>query len=159
MKKELKELENMLKSVNAMKKILKDFKDGRVSDADDFVTIIRAEDLNFTNAFMIGQAFERMRNRASKRERRNLDKLVSRALFDKLISGFDSELTKHHFSKDTKRVEISNKYELDEGISKIKKELYDLGTSKDEIKSIIDEIRDDFENNGCVKVEFMRTKK
>lgn len=152
-------IEQMVRGVIALKNILDALNKGQIADPENFATLIEEQDVSFAQAFVIGQAFEHMLNKASKRKRRELRKVVDEAISEKLDSASHDEPTKHLFSEKTKSFDLDDDDDLPEQLSEIKGELSEIGVSEDEIKKIIKDIKSSYKKEGGVKVEFVRIKK
>lgn len=159
MESKIEQLAKEIKGVIALKNILDALNKGQIADPENFVTLIKEEDVSFAQAFMIGQTFERMRNGASKRKRRELRKVVGEALSEKIDSASHDEPTKHHFSEKTKSFDLDDDDDLSEQLSEIEDELSEIGVGEDEIEKIIKDIKSSYKKEGSVKVEFVHIKK
>ena len=156
MEDKIEQIAKEIKGVIVLKNILDALKKGRIADPENFATLIKEENVSFAQAFMIGQTFERMRDKAPKRKRRELEKVVGEALSDKLD---DASHGKHLFSEKTKSFDLDDEDDLSERLSEIKDELSEIGVSEDGIKKIIKDIKSSYKKEGAVKVEFVRIKK
>ena len=152
-------IEQMIKGVIALKNIMDALNRGQIAGPENFTTLIEEQDVSFAQAFMIGQIFEHMLNKAPKRKRRELKKVVGKAILGKLDSASHDEPTKHLFSEKTKSFDLDDDDDLFEQLSEIEDELSEIGVSKDEIKKIIKGIKNSYKKEGGVKVEFVRIKK
>lgn len=159
MENKIEQIVKEIEGVIALKNILDALKKGQIADPENFATLIKEENVSFAQAFMIGQTFERMRDKAPKRKRRELEKVVGEAISEKLDSASHDEPTKHLFSEKTKSFDLDDDDDLFEQLSEIKDELSEIGVSEDGIKKIIKDIKSSYKKEGDVKVEFVRIKK